>query len=100
MCANIRIKYYCPTKVHKIFAQNVVRLNIFYTFAYMIELIEAGWNITIYRQKKRRQGEFVTLLQWSARKQGTLREHTNEGMGFDTAKEAVDNMITYLTTLP
>lgn len=75
-------------------------MKIFYTFAYMIEVIEAGWNVRIYRQKKRREGKFVTLLQWSAKKEGFLREHTNEDPGFETAQEAVENMINYLTSLP
>ena len=65
----------------------------------IIELIQSGWDISIFRQKKRRDGEFVTLIQWRAKKFGMLKEHTNEGIGFKTAQEAVSDIENTLNKL-
>lgn len=54
----------------------------------MIELINKGWDISIYHQKKRVDGQFVTLIQWRAKKFGMIREHTNINKGFETAEQA------------
>jgi hypothetical protein len=59
----------------------------------MIELINKGWDISIYHQKKRISGQFVTLIQWRAKKFGMLKEHTNDHDGFATAGQAEQDII-------
>lgn len=66
----------------------------------MIELIEAGWDVSIYRQKKRVDGEFKTLFQWRAKRFDRLREFTNDNKGYATAQEAVEEMKSILITIP
>jgi hypothetical protein len=65
----------------------------------MINLINLGWDISIYRQKKRVNGQFVTLIQWRAKKFGMLREYTNDHEGFQTAQQAEQDIIETLNNL-
>jgi len=65
----------------------------------MIELINNGWDISIYHQKKRINGQFVTLIQWRAKKFGMLKEHTNNHEGFANASQAVLDIIETLNNL-
>jgi len=81
--------------------QNVVRLKILSTFAFMsIQiLVDAGWDVSIYKQKKRDDGIFKELIQWRAKRFGGLKEYTNENKGFDVCDEAVEDMWNTLTKL-
>jgi len=81
--------------------QNVVRLKILSTFAFMsIQiLVDAGWDVSIYRQKKRDDGVFKNLLQWRAKHYLRIKEYTNENKGFETCDEAVEDMWNTLTKL-
>jgi len=65
----------------------------------MIDFINNGWDISIYHQKKRIQGQFVTLIQWRAKKFGMLKEYTNDHEGFATAKQAEQDIIETLGAL-
>ena len=65
----------------------------------MIDLINLGWDISIYHQKKRIQGQFVTLIQWRAKKFGNLKEYTNDHEGFQTAHQAEQDIIETLNKL-
>jgi len=65
----------------------------------MIELINNGWDISIYHQKKRINGQFVTLIQWRAKKYGMLKEYTNDHDGFSSAREAEWDIIQTLGAL-
>lgn len=65
----------------------------------IVLLIEGGWDISIFTQKKRDDGHFVPLLQWRAKKFGGLKEYTNEGKGFSSGDEAISNMWNTLINL-
>jgi len=78
-----------------------VRLVFLFTFVAMSiqVLVDAGWDISIFRQKKRHDGIFVELIQWRAKRFSGLREYTNENKGFTTSDEAIENMWNTLTKL-
>jgi len=72
-----------------------VRLVFLFTFAFMRsfqELIAAGWDISIFRQKKRDGGDFITLLQWRAKKFSELKEYTNESKGFLDVNTCIEDI--------
>lgn len=62
-------------------------------------LVNAGWDISIFRQKKRQDNVFVELIQWRAKRFSGLREYTNENKGFTTCDEAMADMWNTLTKL-
>jgi hypothetical protein len=62
-------------------------------------LVDAGWDVSIYRQKKRDDGIFKELIQWRAKQFSGLKEYTNESKGFDTCDEAIADMWNTLTKL-
>lgn len=62
-------------------------------------LVDAGWDVSIYRQKKRDDGIFKEFIQWRAKHFSGLKEYTNENKGFDTYDQAEDDMWNTLTKL-
>ena len=78
-----------------------MRLVFLFTFVAMSiqVLVDAGLDISIFRQKKRHDGIFVELIQWRAKRFSGLREYTNENKGFTTSDEAIENMWNTLTKL-
>lgn len=56
------------------------------------QIISEGWDINITRQKKRSNGQFVMLLQYRAKKTGTLKEYTNDVIGYVTIENLVEDL--------
>jgi len=56
------------------------------------QIISEGWDINITRQKKRVNGQFVMLLQYRAKKTGTLKEYTNDVIGYVTIENLVEDL--------
>lgn len=76
-----------------------MRCVFFFTFVDMEQvqqLINAGWDIGFFWQKKRVNGEFVTLLQYRAKKFGTLKEYRNDNNGYRGIDACIDDMINNL----
>lgn len=56
------------------------------------QIISEGWDINITRQKKRSNGQFVMLLQYRAKKAGTLKEYTNDCVGYVHVSNLVEDL--------
>lgn len=64
----------------------------------MIEtFIQLGYDISIFHKKKYVNGNIQILVQWRAKRCDRLKELTNDNAGFQTAGEAIKDLITKIT---